>query len=230
MKILIDGDPFAYRAAFSKDSRTEEDAIELVDDLLYNSLFEVDPFHTDEDYIVYLTGKNNFRYEIAVSHPYKGNRQSEKPDFLYDIRAHMIENWSAVVSDGEEADDLIGIAATDYYPDCVVVSIDKDMLQLPGTLYNPVTRKWREVSVFDGLKFFYQQILMGDKSDNIIGLYGVGPKKSEKMLEHCDTEEDLWEAVVQAYDGDLDRIIENARLLWLRRFPEQMWEPPCETE
>lgn len=230
MKILIDGDPFAYRAAFSKDSVTEDDAVELVDDLLNDTLYEVDPFHTEEDYTIFLTGKGNFRFDVATSHPYKGTRQSEKPEFLGCIRDHMIDNWSAVVSEGEEADDLIGIASTENYPNCVVVSIDKDMLQLPGTNYNPVTRKWTEVSEFDGLKFFYQQILTGDKSDNIIGLYGIGPKKSEKMLEHCDTEEDLWEAVVQAYDGDLDRIIENARLLWLRRYPNQMWEPPSETE
>jgi len=28
------------------------------------------------------------------------------------------------------------------------------------------------------------------------------------------------------YDGDLDALVENARLLWLRRKPEEMWEPP----
>ena len=78
------------------------------------------------------------------------------------------------------------------------------------------------------MKFFYQQILTGDKADNIVGLYGIGPKKSEKLLEHCETEEDLWKAVVEAYDGDLDRIVENARLLWLRRYPEQIWEPPTD--
>jgi len=228
MRVLIDGDPFAYRAAFSKDSVTEDDALELVDDLLETAICEVDPFFTEDDYTVYLTGKGNFRYDVAVSHPYKGNRQSEKPEFLGIIRDHMMENWGSVVSEGEEADDLIGIAATDLYPDCVVVSIDKDMLQLPGTHFNPVTRKWQEVDEFGGLKFFYQQILTGDKADNIVGLYGIGPKKSEKLLEHCETEEDLWKAVVEAYDGDLDRIVENARLLWLRRYPEQMWEPPTD--
>jgi len=32
--------------------------------------------------------------------------------------------------------------------------------------------------------------------------------------------------VVNAYNGDFDRVLENARLLWLRRYDNQMWEPP----
>lgn len=230
MRTLIDGDPFAYQAAFSKTSVTEDDALELVDDLLYQALNDVDPFWEDDDYTLFLTGSGNFRFEIAVSYPYKGTRQSAKPEFLPILRHHMIENWSAVVSEGEEADDLIGIASTELYPSCVVVSIDKDMLQLPGTHYNPVKRTWTEVDEFGGLRFFYQQILMGDNADNIIGLSGVGPKKSERMLENLTTEEELWDAVVQAYDGDIDRIIENGRLLWLRRFPGQLWTPPVVSE
>lgn len=226
MHTLIDGDPFAYRAGFSKDAETEDEALEIVDDLLVSALTSVDPFYEETDYTVYLTGQSNFRFDIAVSYPYKGNRKSEKPEHLPAIRQHMIDNWNAVVSEGEEADDLIGIAATDLYPDCVVVSIDKDMLQLPGTHFNPVTLRWKEVDVFDGLKFFYQQILTGDRADNIVGLYGIGPKKSEKLLEGCETERDLWNVVYEAYEGDVDRIVENGRLLWLRRFPGQIWEAP----
>jgi len=229
MKILIDGDPYAYRPCFSKDVKCEEDAIEMLDSLLEETLMEVDPFWTEEDYELFLTGKTNFRHDVAVSFPYKGNRQQEKPDHLYQVREHMVENWDAVVSEGEEADDMIAIRATDLYPDCVVVSIDKDMLQIPGTNYNPGTRKWTEVSEFEGLRFFYQQILTGDKADNIIGLYGIGPKKSEAMLKDAETEEELYRICVDAYDGDTEKVLENARLLWLRRYPDQMWEPPYES-
>lgn len=229
MKILIDGDPYAYRSCFSKEVKCEEDAIEMLDSLLEETLMEVDPFWTEEDYELFLTGKTNFRHDVAVSFPYKGNRQQEKPDHLYQVREHMVENWDAVVSEGEEADDMIAIRATDLYPDCVVVSIDKDMLQIPGTNYNPGTRKWTEVSEFEGLRFFYQQILTGDKADNIIGLYGIGPKKSEAMLKDAETEEELYRICVDAYDGDTEKVLENARLLWLRRYPDQMWEPPYES-
>ena len=63
-------------------------------------------------------------------------------------------------------------------------------------------------------------------SGNIVGLYRVGPVKAKKMLEGCETEEDLWQQVLKAYDNDIDRVIENARLLWLRRREGELWEPP----
>jgi hypothetical protein len=46
------------------------------------------------------------------------------------------------------------------------------------------------------------------------------------LLKDCTTEEELWYACLEAYDGDYDRVMENARLLWLRRREEELWEPP----
>jgi hypothetical protein len=50
------------------------------------------------------------------------------------------------------------------------------------------------------------------------------------MLSEAKTEQDLWEACVKAYDGDVDRVIENARLLWLRRTEGEIWQPPVNVE
>jgi 5'-3' exonuclease len=226
-QVLIDGDPFAYRAAFSCEDESIEDAIDKVDDLLDQALQEVLWSPTEEDYQVFLTGRGNFRYDIAVTHEYKGNRKSvDKPQHLQEIRQHMEENWSAIVSEGEEADDLIGIWATKYGPEAIVISIDKDMLQIPCTHYNPNKREFKTMTEFEGLKFFYTQILTGDRADNIVGLYGIGPAKANVLLGDCETEQDLYEACLRAYGGEEDRVIENARLLWLRRYEDQLWEPP----
>jgi len=226
-QILIDGDPFAYRAAFSCQGDELDDALDKVDDLLDQAVWEVENYMGGEGYQVYLTGKGNFRYDVAVSHEYKGNRKGvEKPEHLADIRQHMIDNWDAIVSEDEEADDLLGIASTEYGPDAIVVSVDKDMLQLPCRHFNPTKSEIKEVSEEEGTKFFYTQILTGDRSDNIVGLYGIGPKKAEKLLDGLVTEEDLYVAVLQAYGGDEARVIENARLLWLRRTEGELWEPP----
>ena len=54
----------------------------------------------------------------------------------------------------------------------------------------------------------------------------MGPVKAAKILEGCSTEQELYDACVKAYDGDLDRVLENARLLWLRRYEGEMWMPP----
>jgi hypothetical protein len=61
-----------------------------------------------------------------------------------------------------------------------------------------------------------------------MGLYKVGPVKANKILQGCDTEEELWDAVLKAYDGDIERVVENARLLWLRRKEGEIWEPPTD--
>ncbi len=230
--ILIDGDIFAYRAAFSCEDQDVEDALDKVDDLIQWAIYSCILEYDVEDYQVFLTGKGNFRYDIAVTHEYKGNRKDvEKPQHLEAIRKHMVKNWEAIVSAGEEADDLIGIAATERGKESIVVSIDKDMLQIPCRHYNPNKKEFTVVSDFDGLKFFYTQILTGDRADNIKGLYGVGPKKAEKMLADCKTEADMYEECLHQYGGEEDRVIENARLLWLRREPDQLWEPPkCVTD
>lgn len=228
-KVLIDGDIVAYRAAFATQDLLPSDARVKVDELMGFIIDEtVDfPFPSPEDYQTYLTGSTNFRFDIAKSYPYKGNRKAtEKPKHLGTARDHMINKYEAVVSVEEEADDLISKAAAALNYNCVVASIDKDMLQLPCWHFNFGRNEWLQVDPKGGTKFFYHQILTGDRADNIVGLHGIGPKKADKLLQDCHTEEELWEVIVKAYDGDLERIIENARLLWLRRYDNEMWEPP----
>tara|TARA_R110000764_G_C10964088_1_gene378559 strand:+ start:229 stop:945 length:717 start_codon:yes stop_codon:yes gene_type:complete len=231
-QVLVDGDPFAYRAAFSCENDSVEDALDKLDDILWQSLNEIMWKVDASNFAVFLTGKGNFRYDVAITHDYKGNRKGvEKPQHLQDIRKHMIDSWDAIVSKGEEADDLCGIWATNYGKDAIVVSIDKDMLQIPCSHYNPNKRTMVEVGEFEGLRFFYNQILTGDKADNIIGLYGIGPVKATRMLAECTTEAQMYEECLHAYNGEEARVIENARLLWLRRYVGQTWEPPkCDSD
>jgi len=225
-KVLIDGDIVAYRAAFSTQDKFPKDAIAKCDELMDYILGKTLIFARPDEYEVFLTGGNNFRFEIAKSAPYKGNRKGEKPIHLPLVRDHMVNKWGATVSDGEEADDLIGIAATKYGPDTVVASIDKDMLQIPCRHFNFVRNEWVDVSELEGTKFFYKQILTGDSADNIIGLHGIGPKKAATLIDELNTEEEMWDCVVKMYDGDVDRVVENARLLWLRRKEGEIWEQP----
>ena len=132
------------------------------------------------------------------------------------------------MSEGEEADDAVAIASTkgNYW----IVHVDKDLDQLPGWHYNPVKDEEYYVTEFEGLYSFYKQILTGDRVDNIEGLRGIGPVKADKILKDCTTERELYEACIKAYDGNTDRILENGKLLWLRRKPNQMWQPPLNSQ
>tara|TARA_R110000824_G_scaffold6969_1_gene31972 strand:- start:2306 stop:3025 length:720 start_codon:yes stop_codon:yes gene_type:complete len=227
-KVLIDGDIIAYRAAFSTEQMGSSDTRRKVDDLIQFILDSTVLFpEIGLDYVVYLTGKGNFRDNIAKSHPYKGNRKSvQKPRHLQTARDHMESEYQAIISKGEEADDLIAkeAARLDYH--ACVASIDKDMLQIPCWHFNIVRGDYLKVEPYGGIKFFYTQILTGDTADNIVGLWKVGPVKAKKILEDAETEEELWDLVVKAYDGNEERVIENARLLWLRREEEEIWQPP----
>jgi 5'-3' exonuclease len=227
-KVLIDGDIIAYRASFSAQDGWPEEATKKADDLveyIWEKAIDI-PFPSDNDYHVYMTGKTNFRTAIGKSAPYKGNRKGEKPLHIDTVREHMLDKYPSTLSDGEEADDLIAIEATNLGPDTVIASIDKDFMQVPCWFYNFLKDEWHKTDEWDGLKFFYTQVLTGDAVDNIIGLYRVGPVKAKKMLAECKTEEELYKACVDAYEGDTDRVIENARLLWLRRYVDQLWSPP----
>jgi len=227
-KVLVDGDIIAYRSAFSAKLEPLSVALDKADEIIEEILSNTLSFYTKDDYIVYLTGSGNFRFDISKI--YKQNRPSgEKPRHLVGIREHLIDKYNAVVSSGEEADDLIGIEATRLGPDvAIVASVDKDMLQIPCSHYNIRKKTLVTVDEKSGMKSFYSQILTGDAVDNIIGLSGIGPVTAGKILSNCDTEEACWNAVVAMYGGNVEMATDNARLLWLRRKEGEVWEPPTQ--
>ena len=223
MHVLIDADIVGYRVGFASEEESETIAIARVanflEDLLWVDLFA-------DTYQGYLTGKTNFRNEIAVTAPYKGNRTSAKPKHFDIIREYMLNAWDFKLSDGEEADDLISIAHVEHNYESVIASIDKDFLQLKGKHWNFVKREMKEVTEQEALINFYMQVLTGDKVDNIIGLKGIGPVKAAKILNGRESAADMYSACIEAYSGDETRVIENCKLLHLRRTVGEIWQPP----
>lgn len=226
-KVFIDGDIVAYRSAFAGEGKDVEVSYEKVDELISYILEQTLVFPSEGSYQAFLTGDNNFRFDIAKTLPYKGNRsKSAKPTHLANVREYLISMYNAIVSDGEEADDLIAIAATKHGPSSIIASIDKDFMQVPCKHFNFNKGAFETVTEEQGIKFFYGQILTGDRADNIGGLYNVGPVKAKKILDGATTKEELYQKVLEAYGYDTELVIENARLLWLRRYEGELWEPP----
>jgi hypothetical protein len=220
---LIDADSLCYAVGFSSNDKEEHIAIARMEETMIELCMELDC----EDYRGFLTGSGNFRDVIAVTAPYKGQRVSDKPVHLQALRAHLVGSWGFEVVHGIEADDAVGIAAYTFAEDEVVmVHIDKDLNQFKGWHYNYRKKEKYYVSEFEGLTTFYTQILTGDRIDNIIGLNGIGPVKAKRILKDCVNESELYQAVLNAYDGNKDRVLENGRLLWLQREAEQVWSPP----
>ena len=221
--ILVDGDIIGYRIGFSTEEENEKIVISRVATFLETMLWED---LEAETYQGYLTGKDNFRNDIARTAPYKGNRTAPKPKHLQLIRDYLVSAWDFQVSVGQEADDSIAIEHTARNYESVIASIDKDFLQLRGNHWNFVKKEMTFVTEEEAIKNFYRQVLTGDRVDNIIGLKGIGPVKADKILAHCEGEAAMYSACVEAYGGEAERTIENCRLLWLRREADQLWEPP----
>ena len=229
--ILIDGDIVAYKCAYKAQDDRPKYAAYTASSYLSDLISDLYVKLKDEpDYLVYLSGRSegNFRHKYAVTAGYKENRKDkEKPKHLSVIRDHLIESWNAIVSTDCEADDLIAIAAT-INKGSVIVSVDKDFDQVPGLHYNPNKKELYDVSEDEAVRFLYEQILTGDRVDNIIGIYGIGPVKARKALAECSTELEMFEKCVEMYEGSRERVIENARLLYLRRAEGELWMPPVE--
>ena len=109
-----------------------------------------------------------------------------------------------------EADDTIAyIAHTLLSKEVTIMSADQDFLQLVNnriTIWSPTKKKFytpRMIEADYGIpahNFLMYKTLMGDKSDNIPGVKGLGPKKLPKILPDLFTQQTL----------DLDFILEHA--------------------
>lgn len=103
---------------------------------------------------------------------------------------------SIICIDGIEADDVIGYLAVKFEnfaltKEVTIVSADKDFLQLTSDktqVYSPIKKKIYKPEdvkteyIVDHLNFINYKILMGDTSDNLPGVPGLGPKKLIKLF------------------------------------------------
>lgn len=201
-----------------------------------------------KDYQMYITGEDNFRDRYAVSHPYKGNRDSSnKPTHYKGLREWMVKQGATLV-EGQEADDSMSIAQYNSPEGTTcIATIDKDLDNTPGWHYNFNKQELYWVTEEEAKHSFYKQILMGDRTDNIHGLDGIGEKKALKAIDGCQSDEDYVTTVIDMYmeaiwnenEGDnldlpeeevekiaRERIRENGILLWMRREEDEIWEIP----
>jgi len=228
LPVGIDSDIISYRCAWSAEGGDKTEAKNKVDEVVDNIVFQLCGDFPDLDNIQhYLTGKGNFRYSIAKTHGYKENRSvTKKPEHIGYIRDYIVDYYGAVVVEGKEADDELATQANSHGYRYIIASTDKDFMQVPCWIYNWGRGLWYKPSDYEANLAFYSQVLTGDRIDNIIGLNRVGPVTASKMLEGAKTETDMWEVCLKAYDNDYDRVVENARLLYLQRRDNELWQPP----
>jgi 5'-3' exonuclease len=214
LKLLTDSDLIVYRAGWACNKL---DFISNVD-ALENILYKIESKFENPEIINVLSGTNNFR--LKISDTYKSNRKPEnRPKYYSELREYLIYQKGSIIAEGE-ADDYIGCNNTE---DTVIVSIDKDLLQLGGTFYNFVKDEHFKIDPNESHFYFYKQMLMGDSADCVDGLTGIGDVKSTKLITGKSKQE-MKEIVQSKYKDEFgDNWFEfydrNARLLFIKRTP-----------
>ena len=242
---MYDGDLLCYRASASCEPTKAKPFLEPPEVALWrlNDMIERICISTNTfDGEFYLGGTDNFRYNIYPE--YKGNRKKEKPTYLESCRELLVTQYGATVVNGIETDDMLGIRQTQLGGASRICSLDKDLLQIPGYHWNWVNLEAKLVSPLDGLRTFYKQIILGDKTDNIPGYDGAlrssCPKFIQKLQEPIDgmtDEVDMYWYVTDVYLGqnglgnqeeDFTRkeLHRNAQLLYILRKEGEYWSPP----
>jgi DNA polymerase-1 len=191
---------------------------------------------------------NSFRKD-RVDPTYKAVRANmDRPEHLYDLKDYLAEEYEFVRWTALEADDVMGIIATDpgRTDERIIVSADKDLMGVPGKLYRPeirlqgrLVRKavMADITPIQAIRFHFWQTIVGDTTDGFPGAPGIGPKSpyAEDILA-AETEEEAWDIVLQAYSlvglpeaaavqqARLARILQHED--WDGRSP-RLWLPPA---
>ena len=163
-------------------------------------------------YEIWLSGPTNYRDQLATTRVYKGNRDPEhKPTWYQEIKDYLVNYHNAKFSEGCEADDMLAIRANEIRKTVtqedtiVIVSTDKDLDQVPGVHINWVKEEIYYISKEEASRFYWEQVISGDPSDNIQGIPGMGPVKAKQYLDKYDPAEWEW-AVEQLY---IDHYLHN---------------------
>jgi 5'-3' exonuclease len=193
---------------FKRNLEPLSNALQNAKSLITNSLESLkESGYAATQYITFLSGndeKPNFRKEVDPE--YKANRDpNHKPTYLDELRKYLLTHHQGFLTQGCEADDFFAHAKKDAEKEgkvAIIVSIDKDLKQIPGLHYNPVKEELTEVSENAARSMFWRQMLEGDSVDNIKGIKGVGKMRAKKYIPEGLSDDKSKAVVVDYYKRD----------------------------
>lgn len=242
-QLLIDADLFLYKATagaeyegdWGDDIYVASTNLAQARDMFGSMMNSITTELGSTDLVQVLSGNANFRYTIAPD--YKSNRKgNRKPLGYVKMTEWLYEAYPGKVVSQPllEADDYLGIlATTPGSMGRIIVSDDKDMQTIPGTLFRMGVLSQIDEDAAD--RYWLLQTLTGDPSDGYKGCPGIGPVKAEAILSKPGSK---WENVRQAYlKAGLteDDALLQARLARILRYSDwdssaktvRLWAPPC---
>tara|TARA_R100000152_G_C6764327_1_gene188896 strand:- start:336 stop:1091 length:756 start_codon:yes stop_codon:yes gene_type:complete len=216
MKLLIDADFIVYKCCAAAESEIDfgDDVIVVTSKFteaygcVKRELKRISSrFRHGADIILFFSDSTNFRKEIQPD--YKGHRNRKKPCGYKRIINKLKTEYEVVIMPTLEADDGMGVYSTQN-PGNVIISPDKDMRQIPGTLYN--FEESTLITKEEGAKWHLIQTMAGDNTDGYSGVPGIGVKRATSLFNEKGY---TWKTVVEAFkekDLDEEAALVNARL------------------
>lgn len=208
--VLIDGYGIFFRAFFAQKSLTRSDGLPTngiygFTRMILNLIMDMSTTHLA---IIFDTGKKNFRHEMYPA--YKANRPAVPvemiPQFPYIREVASALNIKSIEMEGFEADDIIATLAREAEKnnfEIVIVSTDKDLMQLIDeniSMFDIANKKnINSDAVKEKWGVYPNQLLdflslLGDSSDNVPGVPGIGEKTAVQLINEF---------------GNLDNLIDN---------------------
>src|SRR3954471_3870725 len=196
--VLVDGSGYIFRAFFALPPMTRPDGtpVNAVFGFANMLLRLLQEYAGDDIVVVFDASGTSFRNDMYAD--YKANRDAPppelKPQFSLVREAARAFSLPAVEEEGYEADDLIASYARTARAageEVLVVSSDKDLMQLVGDgvrMWDPMKQK--EIGREEVVERFGvgpelvrdALALIGDTSDNVPGVPGIGPKNASQLL------------------------------------------------
>lgn len=229
--LIIDADSLLYEAAsvnqvvydFGEGGSTVETDLEGAKEGLKRSLEAILDETKCTNYLMYITGEYNFRYDVLPS--YKHNRAGvAKPLLLPELKQHALKAFPCRMTTKIEADDACSIHVSADPKNTILAHIDKDLNQVEGMHYNWRSKEFYELSYAEGQRAFYEQVLSGDSTDGYRGCPNVGKQRAKDIIDgyltlrpyeyvfkrgarageteirwECEPDRDIWVSIVSWY-------------------------------
>ena len=231
---VMDGNAFLFRGFFANSRMTRTDgfptgALFIVGRVLLKLLREEKPSH----FVFIMDGHGkNFRHEIFPA--YKANRPAAPEELVMQIEPlqKMVRalGMKVVVSEQCEADDCIASLAAKYGKErpIVIVGVDKDLRQCltPNVvMWDPASKEEKLVTLdsfrtdtgLEPEQWPDVQALIGDTSDNVPGVKGIGEKTAEKLFRDFRSLEDVRDRMAEVPPTIRKKLEGNEEAMFLYR-------------
>jgi len=222
--LLIDGNALMHRAyhalpPFKTSKGVSTNMVYGFFSVLHKCVIDYEPSHL---LVCFDTPARTFRNELYEK--YQAQRPKVDDDFIEQIplvkEAVKASNIIQIEKDGYEADDLIGTISHSFQDQVLILTGDKDIMQLVNDhiivvspqigfskshLYNK-EEVWNKLHVFPSQIPDYKA-LAGDPSDNYPGAKGIGPITAQKLIKQYETVENLYSQIDGMDKGRIKNIL-----------------------